>query len=351
MRPLRFRILWGWKTAVCALLGMALCTFLSCTTPFSVEKEREENPAARSERPRIFRSEHYVLYLPAEEISAEALAEQFLGGRDRAWAIVDANGRSFFNAKDVVAIPLREENPGGLTDQGYQTVPVLCYRGFVTGKERAMHIRAETFRRQMGFLQEHGYRVVGLVDLLEFLHYQRGLPENAVVITVDGANQSVYEVAYPILRAFGYPAALFVPVEAVDAYEETLNWDQIREMKANGWEIGVQAGTQFDLASPSDPVIDSENRKKIRDSLLKSKQILDEKLNQDTIALAFPFTHVTPGILHLAQSLGYRLGMTVRPGANPFFADPLALRREQVFEAEDLSFQMRMKTFKLEPLP
>jgi len=351
MRHIRFRVLGGGRAALYALLGMTLSTFLSCTTPISVEKESEETPAAQQERSRVFRSEHYVVVLPAEEISAEELAEQFLGGRDRAWVIVDANGGSFFHERDVVAIPLREENPGGLTDQGYQTVPVLCYRGFVSGQERAMHIRAETFQRQMGFLQEHGYRVVGLADLLAFLHYQRGLPENAVVITVDGVNRSVYEIAYPILRRFEYPAALFVAVEAIGAYDGALNWDQIREMKASGWEIGVHASTQFDLSSPCDSVIDSENRMIIRSALSKSKQVLDEKLNQDTMALAFPYTRVTPGILHLAQSLGYRLGMTVRPGANPFFADPLALRREQISEEEDLSFQSRLKTFTPEPLP
>ena len=238
-----------------------------------------------------------------------------------------------------------------MTDQGYQSVPVLCYRGFVTGQERAMHIRAKTFSQQLNFLKEHGYRVVGLSDLLAFLHYQKGLPEKAVVITIDGANRSVYEVAFPILRSFDYPAALFVPVEAVGAYEETLKWEQVREMKANGWEVGVYVGTQYDLTSPGDSVIDPANREKVRASLSKSKQALDEKLNQETFALAFPFTRVTPGILHLAQSLGYRLGVTVRPGANPFFADPLALRREQILEEEGLSFQARLKTFEPEPLP
>lgn len=352
MRRIRFRISWGWRGVFSALIGIALCASLvSCRTPDRVETEPGEATPAQPESPHVFRSEHYVVYIPSEKISAEALADQFLGGWDRAWVIEDANGASVFNVKDVVVIPLREENPGGLTKEGYQTVPILCYRGFVRDEERQMHIRADILERQMRFLKEHGYRVVGLDDLLAFLQYRKGLPQKAVLIAVEGANPSVYEIAYPILRAFDYPAVLFVPVETVGAYEEALSWEQIREMKEGGWEVGVHVGAQHDFASPSDPVIDPATREKVRESLSKCKRVLDEKLDQETMVLAFPFTRVTPGILHLAESLGYRLGVTVQPGANPFFADPLALRREQVFEGEGVSFQARLKTFESMPLP
>lgn len=337
------------------LFGMACGASLSCTMSMHGKKELVEPTTAPQESlrevPQVFHSEHYVLYIPAQTISAEDLAERYLGGRDRSWVIVDANGKSMFDPEDTVAIPLREENPGGLSGQGYQTVPVLCYSGFVPGRESAMHDRAETFERQMGFLEERGYRVVSLADFLAFLHYRKGLPEKAVVLTVDGADRAVYDIAFPVLRAFDYPAALFVPVEEVGAHDEALSWEQVREMKESGWEIGVRVSARYDLSNSCDPVIDPARREKVRTSLSASKQMLDEQLDQETVALAFPFPRVTPGILHLAQSLGYRLGVTARPGANPFFADPLALRREQVFEGDGVSFQSRLKTFEHEPLP
>jgi peptidoglycan/xylan/chitin deacetylase (PgdA/CDA1 family) len=80
--------------------------------------------------------------------------------------------------------------------------------------------------------------------------------------------------------------------------------------------------------------------------LLLSKKIIDKKLRQNTIYLAFPFGNYNQKILHLSEQLGYKVGLSVKRGGNPFFADPLTLRRYQIRNMDMKSFVTRLGTFK-----
>jgi len=332
------------KAFMPAFLSFVLLCTVSCVTTGTKEKATSSaEPGTRETE--VFRSSRYVVCLLEKSSSAETLAEQYLGGRERAWVIEEANGADAFEENDTVVIPVREENPGGLEKDGYQVVPILCYHRFAVECKDELCVPAGEFDRQMAFLAEEGYHVITLNDLHEFLHYRSGLPEKAVVITIDDGYRSTYEIAYPILRKYGFTAAVFVYTDFIDAGSKALSWEQIREMKANGFDVGSHTVSHCDLTKPLKEEDDQAYRKRVRDELLKSKQILDEKLAQDTFALAFPYGNMTPGLLQLCQSLGYRLGFTVRPGNNPFFADPLALKRDQVRWNGDPPFEEYLEAF------
>jgi peptidoglycan/xylan/chitin deacetylase (PgdA/CDA1 family) len=84
---------------------------------------------------------------------------------------------------------------------------------------------------------------------------------------------------------------------------------------------------------------------RIKKELSASKEIIDKKLGQDTLYLAFPYGKYNPRVLQLAVEAGYELGLSVTRGGNPFFADPLRLRRNQILKADMNSFSARLKTF------
>ena len=76
-----------------------------------------------------------------------------------------------------------------------------------------------------------------------------------------------------------------------------------------------------------------------------AKEIIDKKLEQDTIILAFPFGRYDSRTLAISEASGYKIGTSVKSGSNPFFADPLALRRNQVLRNDLSDFVSKIKTF------
>jgi hypothetical protein len=186
--------------------------------------------------------------------SPGSLAKSFLGDARKSWIIEDANEGVSFRRGEAVVIPLREENKGGLTPKGYQTVPVLTYHHFGKNCTSPYCMPAAVFDGQMKYLKKKGYRVITLGMLLNFLRYRHALPRKSVVIAIDDGNRSAYTTAYPILRKYGYKATLFIYTDFVGISKGAITWEQLREMKAAGFEIG----------SHPNPILTSQSRAKGR---------------------------------------------------------------------------------------
>lgn len=90
---------------------------------------------------------------------------------------------------------------------------ILCYHGFASGDEAKfrpkLFINPETFERRLAYLSKKRYPVLTLDDALKKLP-TRGLPNRAVVITIDDGWAGTAKTARRMLSAFSFPATLYV---------------------------------------------------------------------------------------------------------------------------------------------
>ncbi len=89
---------------------------------------------------------------------------------------------------------------------------ILCYHGCSDDPEIAdsLFIRSITFERRLAFLRNRGFRVLTLADAVRFLETGgRGLPDNAVVITIDDGWLGTFKKMLPILNKFSMPSTLY----------------------------------------------------------------------------------------------------------------------------------------------
>lgn len=104
---------------------------------------------------------------------------------------------------------------------------IVCYHGFVRerGKRcqgienyQGKSLDIAAFRHQLAYFKKY-YHVISLEEFLEGLRAGRRLPTNSVVLTLDDGYQSNYTLAYPVLKEFNLPAAIFVTTNFVDRQE------------------------------------------------------------------------------------------------------------------------------------
>lgn len=305
----------------------------SCAIPFIDRK------------PMIFQSEEYVVYKLEKKKTPAMLAEMFLGDKKKSWVIEDANENVVFKKNKIIIIPLKEINKGGLTLAGFQMVPIFTYHRFADNCDSPLCLPARIFDQQMKYLKENGYRVISIGELLEFLLYRNSLPKRSVVISIDDGYRSVYNIAWPILKKYAFRATLFIYTDFVGVSKNAITWDQLREMKKSGFEIGSHTMSHCDLTRQNKGEDTQAYMFRIEKELSMSKQIIDKKLKQNTILLAFPYGRYNQEVLDMCKRLGYKIAASVQRGSNPFFADPLALRRNQILKRDLKSFISRLKTF------
>ena len=210
---------------------------------------------------------------------------------------------------------------------------VLMYHRFGEDRYPSTSIRIEQFEAQLEHLQVNGYAVVPLADVAAAINDDAPLPDRAVAITIDDAYRSVYDVAFPLLRAYGFPFTVFVATDAVDRkLSDYMNWEQMREMVAGGATFANHGSTHSSLIERLDAETDANWFARVRADINKGWLRLTEELDPVPGVFAYPYGEYDTDVADLLVELGY-ISFGQQSGAVGLYSDPRALPRFPMAEA------------------
>ncbi len=281
------------------------------------------------------RSERLIVYQPRAGETLKSIAAQLLGSEDQDWKIAEANGITRPQAGQPLIVPLKALNPTGVHADRYQTIPILCYHRF-GGAAGKMSVSPDTFAAQLDWLARNDYRVIRLSQLTGFLQGREALPQRSVVITIDDGYESTYRHALPALRKHNFPATLFVYTDFVGA-GDALSWPQMQELAKSGLiDIQPHSKTHRNLIERGAGEDDARYRQSIEAETRLPREVLEKRLQLQIDQYAYPYGDANETVLEALNRHNYKLAVTVNPGGNGFFAQPLMLRRTMIFGDHDL---------------
>jgi peptidoglycan/xylan/chitin deacetylase (PgdA/CDA1 family) len=301
-----------------------------------------------AEDPVIARDRDFVVVIvqPGEDLAR--IAERWLGDRSRRGAIAAFNRIDEARAGQIVAVPLKPLAPIGVDAAGVQAVTILSYHRFGP-RANTLTVTPQAFEAQMAYLAKAGYAVVPLARLAGFLEGRESLPPKAVVITIDDGYRSMYDVAFPILRKHRFPATVFLYSDFVGV-PDALTWAQMRELIASGLvEVQPHSKTHTNLTVRQKDESEARYRERTRREVDGPVDAIRTQLGLATHAFAFPYGDVNDAVMSELRAKGIKLGVTVTPGGNAFYAPPYMLRRTMIFGGDDLD-DFRAKLVTLLPL-
>ena len=297
------------------------------------------------------RSERFVIYKPEPEDTLRSIAARFLGSEDRYWAIGDFNNIARVEPGQPVVVPLKATNPLGVYADRLQMVPILCYHRFGHGGGK-MVVSPTNFAQQLDWLARNDYHVIRLTDLVAYLKGEQALPRRSVVITIDDGYESVYRHALPILRKHGYPATVFVYTDFIGA-GEALSWPQLQELAASGLvDIQAHSKSHRNLIERTTGETDAQYVQGLEAEARTPRDLIERRLAVHVRHYAYPFGDANDQVLDVLSRQQYQLAVTVNPGGNPFFAQPLMLRRTMIFGDHDLeAFKAKLQISRAVSVP
>jgi hypothetical protein len=77
------------------------------------------------------------------------------------------------------------------------------------------YVSEAVFESFLRWLPANSWQVIDAETFLRGLEFPAGLPERAALLTFDDGYRSMREIALPLLRSFGLPSVLFVPVSYI----------------------------------------------------------------------------------------------------------------------------------------
>ncbi|MEY2526776.1 MAG: hypothetical protein QOE73_1547 [Verrucomicrobiota bacterium] len=223
-------------------------------------------------------------------------------------------------ASNAPAAPAQK--PGGkqVVDQTAQTI-IFCYHRLVD-KVRApgTEIRTPDFEAEMQMLKDKGITVISMQDYLAWRRSEKAIPPRCAVITFDDGWKSQYDVAWPIMKKFGYPFTMFIYTEGVQGGHfgggQAISWEQLAEMRDAGVDIEAHSATHQDLRKGYDVI----NKKKtsgaeyeqwLQNEVVGCKQLLEQRLGIKVNCFAVPFGNYNEHVKEVARNAGYEAMFTV----------------------------------------
>jgi peptidoglycan/xylan/chitin deacetylase (PgdA/CDA1 family) len=304
-----------------------------------------ETPYKLSTAPDVAHGKEYIVVTTTQADTFQSLASKYLGDKSKDWQIADFNKSERIVPGRKIVIPLIHPNPVGVYADGYQTVPILCYHRFGS-KQDKMVVTPEDFTAQMAYLRDNGYRVIPLSSLPAFLNGEAPLPKRSVVITIDDGYASSHDVAYPILKKFGFPATIFIYSDFMTA-RDAMNFDEMRKMAASGL-IDFQPHSKTHPHMPDRLSGESPEayRTRIDEEIQVPSQIIRKRLGLPIYSFAYPYGETNDLIISELKNSNFQLGATVHAGGNPAFSYPFRLRRTMIFGDRDMaSFTKALEVF------
>jgi peptidoglycan/xylan/chitin deacetylase (PgdA/CDA1 family) len=189
-------------------------------------------------------------------------------------------------------------------------VSILGYHDFRERGGSPMIIATPKFREQMQAIKDSGIPVIPLSDVLAWRNGQKNIPEEAIVITMDDGYVGVYQYAYPILKEFGFPFAIYCYEKYVNTGGRALKWDQIKEMMQHGCEVGSHSVSHESLRAKKNRT-DAEHQLWVVNELKSSKEFLESNLGIKVTSFAYPYGVFDETVTETAQQLGYETLLTV----------------------------------------
>ena len=155
----------------------------------------------------------------------------------------------------------------------------LMYHRFDENKYPSTNIQMDVFKKQIKIIKNLKYNFYDPKDLEKNFHTLK--IEKKILITIDDAFSSFYEVAWPYLKKEKIPFILFVSTESVGK-NGYMTWNQIKELeKENTVHIGNHSHAHSYLVS-------LKNEDFISD-IDTSSSIFKNKLGYNPIFFSYPF--------------------------------------------------------------
>jgi len=170
----------------------------------------------------------------------------------------------------------------------------------------------ETFRSQMAWLKESGWRGLNVGEALLYS------AEPGVCITFDDGSETDLIAVAPVLREFGFNATFYLTAGFL-GMPGYLSVSQVRELDTRGFQIGCHSMTHPYLSDLTEP----ELKREVVDAKLQIEQIVGHAIEH----LSCPGGRYDQRTLRMARQAGFATLANSQFHANSSSTSPYKLGR------------------------
>lgn len=236
---------------------------------------------------------------------------------------------------------------------GYNYATILQYHHVNTDTPSVTSVSPEVFQQHLQLIKDEGFTVMPLDLIINNIKLGIKFEQKTIAITFDDNYRSIYDNAFPLLKASGLPFTVFVNPKGIKNSDTSVNadfilsWDQLNEMKNNGAIIANHTQNHLHLLDKLAGEDQSQWQLRIHNEISAAQQQLIDNLGDAPKWLAYPYGEFNESLKTLINDMGY-LGFSQQSGGINHTTDWQSIPR---FPASGIYANLKTLKTKINSLP
>ncbi|MCG3088141.1 polysaccharide deacetylase family protein [Sporosarcina cyprini] len=235
---------------------------------------------------------------------------------------INVGGKTGYIRKDQIQI-----QPG---------IPVLMYHDIVERKvgNNASELELKKFKEQMAYLKKNGWTTITPAQLEHWVEKKGTLPAKSVLITFDDGYVSTVDLAYPILKEYGFQATSFLITSRIGRAGMVTEEDIRNTQDVYSYQNHTHRFHMFNTMTNLS-IMQSESRYAIAADLQEANEAIEPLLTNGSsvYAHAYPYGKYSKEAVQALADSHISIAFTINEG-NVYQGDPIyALNRQRVHSA------------------
>ena len=184
---------------------------------------------------------------------------------------------------------------------------VFMYHKFGVSKYPSTNITIEQFNKHLEEFSKTKYNILPLDYIIDTIINDGNLPQNTIGITIDDADRSFLTTGWPKFKEKNIPVTLFVTTSTIsDQNKNYLNWDEIRQLKKEGVDIGSHAHTHDHMADLTTT--------KLKEEIENSNKIFLREIGEIPSLFAYPYGEANQELIKLLEEYKFKVAFGQHSG-------------------------------------
>jgi peptidoglycan/xylan/chitin deacetylase (PgdA/CDA1 family) len=185
-------------------------------------------------------------------------------------------------------------------------VVVLQYHHVSDQTPPSTSISPALFEQHLDALQQQGFDIVPLDRVVALLQEGQPLPDRTAVITFDDGYKSIYQEAFPRLKARGWPFTVFVNTDPHDRRLPLyMSWDELRDLSRHGGTIANHTVAHNSLVKLPGEESAADWAGRVRSQIEQAQRRIDAEIGEGGKVLAYPYGEFDESLERQVAALGY----------------------------------------------
>ncbi|MCP3675555.1 MAG: polysaccharide deacetylase family protein, partial [Gammaproteobacteria bacterium] len=204
---------------------------------------------------------------------------------------------------------------------------ILQYHHISSSTPVATSLSPEIFKLHLDTLEEGGFTVMALPELISRIRANEPVKDKTVAITFDDGYKSVYDTAYPMLKQRGWPFTVFVVPQAIEEKQtHVMSWQQLQELSEDGVTIANHSYSHQHLLRKKEGETVKAWQQRVLDDIQKAEQIIQQHTGKKLKLFAWPYGEYSTALSESLENRGF-IAVAQYSGAINKDSDFLALPR------------------------